>query len=67
MDASLKPQVTTAATIEPVVRPSREAAEAAVRTLIAWAGDDPRREGMLDTPGNEVTSAYAVRRAVCRL
>ena len=58
MDASLKPQVTTAATIEPVVRPSREAAEAAVRTLIAWAGDDPRREGMLDTP-KRVTSAYA--------
>jgi GTP cyclohydrolase IA len=58
MDASLKPQVATAATIEPVVRPSREAAEAAVRTLIAWAGDDPRREGMLDTP-KRVTSAYA--------
>ncbi|MGQ7794539.1 GTP cyclohydrolase I FolE [Faunimonas sp. B44] len=31
-------------------RPSREEAEAAVRTLIAWAGDDPRREGLLDTP-----------------
>jgi len=32
------------------VRPSREEALAAVRTLIAWAGDDPRREGLLDTP-----------------
>lgn len=31
-------------------RPSREEAEAAVRTLIAWAGDDPSREGLLDTP-----------------
>jgi GTP cyclohydrolase I len=31
-------------------RPSREAAEAAVRTLIAWAGDDPSREGLVDTP-----------------
>ena len=31
-------------------RPSREEAEAAVRTLIAWAGDNPNREGLLDTP-----------------
>src|SRR3954452_9954788 len=33
-----------------VPRPSREEAEAAVRTLIAFAGDDPAREGVLDTP-----------------
>ena len=32
-------------------RPSREEAEAAVRTLIAWAGDDPNREGVRATPG----------------
>lgn len=38
-------------------RPSREEAEAAVRTLIAWSGDDPRREGLLDTP-KRVVSAY---------
>jgi GTP cyclohydrolase I len=31
-------------------RPSREEAEAAVRTLIAYTGDDPAREGLLDTP-----------------
>ena len=31
-------------------KPSREEAEAAVRTLLAWAGDDPGREGLLDTP-----------------
>ena len=31
-------------------RPSREEAEAAVRTLIAYIGDDPEREGVLDTP-----------------
>jgi len=31
-------------------RPSREEAEAAVRTLIAWAGDDPDREGVKATP-----------------
>jgi GTP cyclohydrolase I len=41
----------------PVERPSREQAEAAVRTLIAWAGDDPAREGLLETPAR-VTKAY---------
>jgi GTP cyclohydrolase IA len=38
-------------------RPSREEAEAAVRTLIAFAGDDPNREGVLDTP-KRVVGAY---------
>ena len=38
--------------------PSREDAEAAVRTLIAWAGDDPQREGLLETPAR-VVRAYA--------
>ncbi|GAA5179182.1 MULTISPECIES: GTP cyclohydrolase I FolE [Halomonadaceae] len=37
--------------------PSREAAEQAVRTLIQWAGDDPDREGLLDTP-SRVVRAY---------
>ena len=31
-------------------RPSREAAENAVRTLIQWAGDNPEREGLRGTP-----------------
>ena len=31
-------------------RPSREQAEEAVRTLLSWAGDDPSREGLIDTP-----------------
>jgi GTP cyclohydrolase I len=35
-------------------RPSRTEAEAAVRTLIAWAGDDPDREGLLETPARVV-------------
>jgi len=35
----------------PVGRPSRSEAEEAVRTLLRWAGDDPRREGLLGTPG----------------
>ncbi len=38
-------------------RPSRAEAEAAVRTLIAYAGDDPAREGLIDTP-RRVVSAY---------
>jgi GTP cyclohydrolase IA len=42
---------------EEIKRPSREEAEAAVRTLIAWAGDDPRRDGLIDTP-RRVASAY---------
>ncbi len=41
----------------PVVRPSRAEAEEAVRTLLRWAGDDPDREGLLDTPAR-VTRAY---------
>ena len=38
-------------------RPSREVAMEAVRTLIAWAGDDPDREGLKDTP-KRVIEAY---------
>ena len=38
-------------------RPSQEDAEAAVRTLIEWAGDDPTREGLLETP-KRVAKAY---------
>jgi GTP cyclohydrolase I len=40
-----------------ILRPSREEAEAAVRTLIAWAGDDPKRDGLIDTP-QRVVDAY---------
>jgi GTP cyclohydrolase I len=45
---------------------TQEEAEAAVRTLIEWAGDDPDREGLLDTPGRvarsykELVSGYDV-------
>jgi GTP cyclohydrolase I len=38
----------------PRARPSRAEAEAAVRTLIEWAGDDPEREGLLGTPSRVV-------------
>ncbi|MEO8751316.1 MAG: GTP cyclohydrolase I FolE [Casimicrobiaceae bacterium] len=37
-------------------RPSRDEALAAVRTLIRWAGDDPDREGLLETPDRVVRS-----------
>ena len=37
--------------------PTREDAEEAVKTLIKWAGDDPNREGMLETP-KRVAKAY---------
>jgi GTP cyclohydrolase IA len=35
---------------KPAAIPTREEAEAAVRTLIRWAGDNPEREGLQDTP-----------------
>jgi GTP cyclohydrolase I len=49
--------VKRALTAEVDARPSREEAEAAVRTLLAWAGDDPGREGLIDTP-RRVVEAY---------
>jgi GTP cyclohydrolase I len=38
-------------------KPSREEAEEAVRVLLRWAGDDPSREGLIDTP-KRVANAY---------
>lgn len=61
MDAVIRnfPKKETPAYMDkPVVdRPSREEAEAAVRTLLRWAGDDPDREGLADTP-SRVAKAY---------
>ncbi len=60
MDAVVKPLHRLAPVSEPakpVIRPSREEAEEAVRTLLRWAGDNPAREGLLDTP-KRVTKAY---------
>jgi GTP cyclohydrolase I len=62
MDAVVKPFARTSAPeasyARPLApRPSREEAEAAVRTLIAYAGDDAAREGLLDTP-RRVVGAY---------
>lgn len=59
MDISAKPKVVSATDLDQARgRPTREEAEAAVRTLIAWTGDDPEREGLLDTP-RRVVDAYS--------
>lgn len=50
MDAIVDPMKQTG-------RPTLEEAEAAVRTLIRWAGDNPDREGLLETP-NRVIRSY---------
>ncbi|MGF6809984.1 GTP cyclohydrolase I [Paraburkholderia sp. Clong3] len=42
---------------EASIRPTRDQAEQAVRTLIRWAGDDPEREGLIQTPAR-VARAY---------
>ncbi len=60
MDAVVKsllerPQPQT--NVPPLPRPSREEAEAAVRVLLRWAGDDPSREGLRDT-AKRVVRAY---------
>lgn len=44
-------------TADSAKRPSRSEAEEAVRTLIRWAGDNPEREGLIDTPAR-VAKAY---------
>ena len=50
----LNPPVAQTASCEP---PSQAEAEDAVRTLLRWAGDDPDREGLLETP-SRVVKAY---------
>jgi GTP cyclohydrolase I len=50
MDAVVKSLNAKPTIVDGVERPSREEAEAAVRLLIRWAGDDPSREGLRDTP-----------------
>jgi GTP cyclohydrolase I len=55
-ETSLSEHVRAAPT-QTAPRPSREDAEAAVRTLIAYAGDDPAREGLAETP-KRVVDAY---------
>src|SRR6185312_6757927 len=57
-DGAMSPRDDAAGQTRPALaKPSREEAEAAVRTLLRWAGDDPGREGLLDTP-SRVVRAY---------
>jgi len=54
MSEALKPKPTPFCSLKPSPKepkPSRESAEHAIRTLLLWAGDDPDREGLLETPG----------------
>ncbi len=55
MDAIIKTLMPSP--LEKPARPSQAEAEAAVRTLLLWAGDNPDREGLLDTPAR-VAKAY---------
>ncbi|MGN6512883.1 MAG: GTP cyclohydrolase I FolE [Lysobacteraceae bacterium] len=58
MSASLPPIPSTAPTAPPDDAPvTAQAAEEAIRTLLRWAGEDPAREGLLDTP-KRVARAY---------
>ncbi len=43
-------------TQNPTSKPTRKEAEDAVKTLISWAGDDPTREGLIETPKRVVKS-----------
>jgi GTP cyclohydrolase I len=70
MDAvvtTLQPRADSVGKTEFAHRPTREQAEAAARTLIAWIGDNPNREGLLDTPERlvrafqEFFSGYGVK------
>src|SRR5258705_3510568 len=54
-----KPRLRVAKHMPPAAapKPSREEAEDAIRTMLRWAGDDPSREGLKDTPAR-VARAY---------
>lgn len=57
MSTPLKPVRAANENTPALTRPTAEEAKAAVRTLIRWAGDNPEREGLLDTP-RRVIEAY---------
>ncbi|PRD42281.1 GTP cyclohydrolase I FolE [Phyllobacterium phragmitis] len=56
MDAILTLRDNSARQAKAIARPTQQEAEAAVRTLLLWAGDDPDREGLLETPKRVVKS-----------
>lgn len=54
MSSTDKPKLTAVATVPAEPPPDAEAAREAVRTLLRWTGDDPTREGLIDTPDRVV-------------
>jgi GTP cyclohydrolase I len=57
VNIQISPPILAETASTPAPRPTQADAEAAVRTLLLWAGDDPAREGLLDTPAR-VARAY---------
>lgn len=57
MDTRISRQSSNSQLVRHMIRPSRVEAEQAVTTLIRWAGEDPNREGLIDTPAR-VVRAY---------
>ena len=55
-ERSMKKNLAAATIDKPYPKPSREDALKAVKTMIAWAGDNPNREGLVDTPQRVVDS-----------
>ena len=49
------------------LKPSKTQAEQAVRTLLSWAGDDPDRQGLKDTPARVARSSATLEAAFERL
>lgn len=54
MSSTDRPKLTAVGTVPAESRPDEETAREAVRTLLRWAGDDPAREGLIDTPDRVV-------------
>ena len=67
MDAVVKtlPARNTKPALEPTVRPSREEAEAAVRVLLRWAGENPAREGLIEALTEAGASVEAAGCGTC--
>jgi GTP cyclohydrolase I len=53
-----KPEPSEPALAEPDARPSRAEAEASIRTLLRWVGEDPDRDGLVETPGRVVDAFH---------
>ena len=54
MSSTDRPKLTAVDSVPTDSRPDEETAREAVRTLLRWAGDDPAREGLVDTPDRVV-------------